>query len=87
MPKKVWRSGGEEQQFLEELFQKRELNAESRATDVQSAYPIFKDFSEAVFRIHFSKTKKMLANNREKIEFSFNFQTFKPILYFSSILS
>jgi len=58
MPK-FWKSDGKEQKYLENLFRDEMINASMKPSDVQQKYPIFNGFSSAVFRQHWSKTKRM----------------------------
>lgn len=56
---KMWKANGEEQLFLENLFQEREVNCTMKPSDVQKKYPQFLGFTSSTFRKHWNKTKLM----------------------------
>lgn len=66
---KMWRGNGEEQKFLEKLFQEKEVNSMMKPSVVQQKYPKFKGFTSAVFRKHFNKTKLMFDPTRKLNKF------------------
>lgn len=57
MPNRQWKSTGEEQKLLEQLFRERLIEECDTAVNVQRKYPEFKDFSQRVFSSHFRLTK------------------------------
>lgn len=69
-PYKIWKESppGPEQKELERLFSNNQINVMDSPNDIRLKYPIFKDFSEKVFLVHFRKTKSKMGLNR-KYEF------------------
>ena len=60
---KMWKSTGEEQKYLEKLFQEKEVNSSMKPSVVQKKYPQFIGFISATFRKHWNKTKQMFDAN------------------------
>lgn len=59
---KLWKSDGEEQKFLEKLFQEKDVNYAMKPGDVQKMYPTFHGFTAATFLNHWNKTKQMFGS-------------------------
>lgn len=59
---KLWKSDGDEQQYLEKLFREKEVNCAMKPADVQKMSPTFHGFTPATFRNHWNKTKQMFGS-------------------------
>lgn len=57
MPK-IWKSDGEEQLFLEKLLREGKITPSMKPSQVQPKYAMFDEFSDTVFRKHWTQTKK-----------------------------
>lgn len=59
----MWKADGEEQKYLEKLFQERKVNCAMKPSFVQNKYHQFKAFPSATFRKYWNKTKQMFGND------------------------
>ena len=73
---KIWRTDGPETKYLEKLFRDRNINSSVRPASVQGKYPIFQDFSAAVFRKNFNLAKAKCCPKRKR----FLFYTFRFLM-------
>lgn len=54
---KTWKENGPEQKELNRLFQNKIINVTDSARDIRNKFPMFQEYSTAVFANHFRKTR------------------------------